>query len=122
MTTHPTETLTDELREKTRAAIRASGIKQIWIADRLGISEKHLSQMLTGRVTLTLDWAQRIAALCGHKVTVAVEPVSDADRERQRAEEAEAALQRVLAVAEVIDANGIGWAADSVRRAAEAPE
>jgi hypothetical protein len=34
-----------------------------------------------------------------------------------RAERAEAALLEVLAVAEVIEANGIGWAADSVRRA-----
>lgn len=34
-----------------------------------------------------------------------------------RAERAEAALVQVLAVAEVIEANGIGWAADSIRNA-----
>jgi hypothetical protein len=34
-----------------------------------------------------------------------------------RAERAEAALVQVLAVAEVIEANGITWAADSVRKA-----
>lgn len=40
----------------------------------------------------------------------------------QRAEQAEAALHQVLYVAEVIDANGIKWAADSIRRAATTKE
>lgn len=107
------------LRDQIRATIKASGLKQIWIAQQLGVSQKHLSQMLTGRVALTLDWAQRIAVLCGYKVTVVVEPVAAWERERKRAEAAEAALRDVLGVAEVIEANGIGWAADSVRRAAK---
>lgn len=36
---------------------------------------------------------------------------------RARAERAENALLQVLAVAEVIEANGIQWAADSIRNA-----
>jgi hypothetical protein len=44
------------------------------------------------------------------------------DRWKNRAERAEAALTEVLAVAEVIEANGIKWAADSVRRAAQTEE
>ncbi|MGP4084156.1 hypothetical protein [Streptomyces sp. KR55] len=40
------------------------------------------------------------------------------DQLYERAEQAEAALRLVLGVAEVIEANGIKWAADSVRRAA----
>ncbi|MDX3587333.1 helix-turn-helix domain-containing protein [Streptomyces europaeiscabiei] len=72
------------LRDQIRATIKATGLKQIWIAQQLGISEKHLSQMLTGRVTLTLDWAQRIAGVCGYKVTVTVEPVAAGVRERRR--------------------------------------
>ena len=44
--------------------------------------------------------------------------VADWERERQRADAAEAALREVLAVAAVIDANGIKWAADSIRRSA----
>lgn len=44
------------------------------------------------------------------------------DRWKRRAEKAEAALAMVLAVAEVIEANGIKWAADSVRRAAKNEE
>lgn len=41
---------------------------------------------------------------------------------KARAERAEAALAEVLAVAEVIEANGIKWAADSMRRAATIEE
>lgn len=44
------------------------------------------------------------------------------DRWKKRAERAEAALAEVLAVAEVIEANGSKWAADSVRRAAQTEE
>jgi hypothetical protein len=41
---------------------------------------------------------------------------------KERALKAEAALREVLGVAEVIEANGIKWAADSVRRAASTEE
>lgn len=128
MTAPPTAT--DELRQQLRAAIRASGVKQIWIAEQLGVSQKHLSQMLTGRVGLPLDWAQSIAALCGYTATVTIGPAADAELRHQltaaikalgRSEaelvELRATIARVLAVAEAIEANGIGWAADSVRRA-----
>lgn len=37
--------------------------------------------------------------------------------QRDRAQQAEARIAQGLAVAEVIDANGFGWAADSIRRA-----
>ena len=53
---------TEPLRELLRAAVRDSGRKQVWIAQQLGVSTKHLSQMLTGRKELSLGWAQRIAA------------------------------------------------------------
>jgi hypothetical protein len=41
------------------------------------------------------------------------------DEWKRRAEKAEEALRMVAYVAEVIEANGIKWAADSVRRAAD---
>jgi transcriptional regulator with XRE-family HTH domain len=74
--------MTDQLRDQVRAAVKASGRKQIWIADKLGISPKHLSQMLTGRVSLTLDWAQQIAVLCDARVLIFVTaPPGAPDRE-----------------------------------------
>ena len=44
---------------------------------------------------------------------------ADAARDalRDRLDRAHRALTQVLAVAEVIEANGIGWAADSIRNA-----
>lgn len=72
----------ESLRVQVRAALTASGLKQIWIADKLGISQKHLSQLLTGRVRLTLGRAQEIAALCGARVLVFVTaPPGAVDRE-----------------------------------------
>jgi predicted XRE-type DNA-binding protein len=68
------------LRNQIRTLIKNNGLKQIWIAQQLGISQKHLSQMLTGRVDLSLNWAQRIAALSGHTVTVTVGSASSVDR------------------------------------------
>lgn len=62
----------DELRRQVRTMLMFSGRKQKWCAQQLGISEKHLSQMLTGRAHLTLDWAQRIAVLNGHTVTISI--------------------------------------------------
>lgn len=66
------------LRLQLRAAIKASGLKQTWIAEQLGISQKHLSQLLTGRVALTIDWAEQIARLCNHRLTVTLTPTRNA--------------------------------------------
>jgi plasmid maintenance system antidote protein VapI len=68
------------LREQVRAAVRDSGLKQKWIADRLHVSEKHLSQLLTGRVDMTLEWAERILALCGMELVISVQPKAGGGR------------------------------------------
>lgn len=44
------------------------------------------------------------------------------DRWKERAQAAEATLLEVLAVAEVIEANGVKWAADSIRRTVQPEE
>lgn len=63
------------LHEQVKAAVKASGLKQVWIAERLGVSEKHLSQLLTGRVVMSLEWAERILGLCGMELVVSVRPM-----------------------------------------------
>jgi hypothetical protein len=63
------------LHEQVREAVRASGLKQTWIAGRLGITEKHLSQLLTGRVGMTLYWARQVLDLCGMELVVTVRPL-----------------------------------------------
>jgi plasmid maintenance system antidote protein VapI len=77
----------ETLRELLCAAVKASGRKQVWIADQLNVSPKHLSQLLTGRVELTLGWAQRIAVLCDHRIDITVVPLpGTADLQRRLAE------------------------------------
>ncbi|MFF7190549.1 transcriptional regulator [Streptomyces sp. NPDC008222] len=68
------------LPEQVRGAVRESGLKQKWIADRLHVSEKHLSQLLTGRVAMTPEWAERILGLCGMELVVSVRPRSGVGR------------------------------------------
>lgn len=60
----------DRLREIVREAVNASGMTQRAVAAELGISEQHLSRMLTGRSLLTLAWADRIARTCGRQLSV----------------------------------------------------
>lgn len=60
----------DDLRHQLRAALEQARISQAEAARQLGLSNKHMNQMLTGRATLTLDWADRIAELCGMRIVV----------------------------------------------------
>lgn len=92
---------TEDLRRQVRAAVIASGLKQVWIADQLGITPKHLSQMLTGRATLTLHWADLITGLTNDTVHIAVgaSEITDEYTRKVNAAQAEAtALRRTIAV------------------------
>lgn len=62
------------LRSQVRSAIADAGRTQKWVAGQLGISEKHLSRMLTGRIPLTLKWTQEIARITGHTLHVHLTP------------------------------------------------
>lgn len=63
-------TATDDLRVVVREALTNARISQAKAARQLGLSAKHMSQMLTGRATLTLEWAEQILALCGRQLTI----------------------------------------------------
>lgn len=62
----------DDLRAQVRAALRTTKTRQVHVARTLGMSEKHLSQMLTGRVHLTLAHAENILATCGMSLVVSI--------------------------------------------------
>ena len=62
----------ESLREQVRAALHAARISQAAVARELGVSTKHLCQMLTGRAPLSLEWAEQIVALCEMRVEVVV--------------------------------------------------
>lgn len=60
------------LRVQVRAALATARISQAEASRQLGLSTKHMSHMLTGRAPLTLDWAERIVALCDMRIEVLV--------------------------------------------------
>ncbi|MGW3383307.1 helix-turn-helix domain-containing protein [Streptomyces albogriseolus] len=62
----------DSLRKQVRASLKSARISQASVARELGVSTKHLCQMLTGRAPLSLEWAERIVALCGMRIEVVV--------------------------------------------------
>jgi transcriptional regulator with XRE-family HTH domain len=53
------------LKTEIRAELRADGCTQKDLAWYLGISEKHVSQMLTGKVDGRFDLIERMAAAVG---------------------------------------------------------
>lgn len=57
--------------------LRAAGLSQAEAARRLGITAKHMSQMLTGKAQLGLAWADEIAALCGRELLVGSRPMAE---------------------------------------------
>jgi plasmid maintenance system antidote protein VapI len=91
----PSERVSDTLRLSLREIVRECGLKQAFIADRVGVTEKHLSQLLLGRVTLTVDWVQRIVDVCRQPLRLDFTPaewVADVVTWRERAEAAEAKI------------------------------
>lgn len=58
-----------ELTEAQRA-IRRRGLKQVWLAQKLGISRSALTHKLRGRRPFTEDEAQRMEDLTGADITV----------------------------------------------------
>lgn len=63
-------TAEDDLRAQVRAALAATRISQAEAARQLGLTNKHMSHMLTGRATLTLGWAEAILAVCGLRIVI----------------------------------------------------
>lgn len=86
------------LRESVCELIAQSGLKQIFIAHRIGITEKHLSHLLTGKVAMTINWAEKIVDVCRKPLRIDLEPrdwAADVVTWRQRAEAAEAERDRL---------------------------
>lgn len=65
-----TGTAERDLRAQVRAALDTAGISQAEACRQLGLSTKHMNMMLTGKATLTLEWAERIVELCGMRIVV----------------------------------------------------
>lgn len=53
-----------------RAAMRLGDVRQYELAAQLGITPKHLNQVLKGHVRLTVDMAEQIVAELGYDLDV----------------------------------------------------
>lgn len=69
----------ERLLADVKAMIEEAGIKQVHIAQKLGISQKHLSHLLTGRSTLSVHWVEQIASVCGHSLDIRLGQEADRD-------------------------------------------
>lgn len=55
----------EQLLADVRGLMRLACVRQYELAERLGISAKHMNQIFTGKVGLTFDMADRIADALG---------------------------------------------------------
>ena len=51
--------------EQIRNHLEERGTKQVWLADKAGISQEHISNLLAGRVLLTDEVLQKINQALG---------------------------------------------------------
>lgn len=51
--------------EKIKRLLEENGTKQVWLAERSGISQAHLSNVLANRALLTIDVLDKINEVLG---------------------------------------------------------
>lgn len=62
--------LEEALRFEVKECLLDADLSQADVARALGLSTKHVSQMLTGRATLSLYWADEIVKLCDRELLI----------------------------------------------------
>jgi antitoxin component HigA of HigAB toxin-antitoxin module len=65
---------TAQLRAIVLATLDQQGVKQVELADRIGHSQKHVSQALTGACGLSLNLASKMLAALGADLVVSTVP------------------------------------------------
>ncbi|MEV6737909.1 helix-turn-helix transcriptional regulator [Streptomyces sp. NPDC051104] len=68
------QTAEDQLRAHVRRALATHRVSQAEACRQLGLSQKHLSQMLTGKAPLTLTWAEGLLGLCQMSLVIDTRP------------------------------------------------
>jgi plasmid maintenance system antidote protein VapI len=69
------------VREAIRQALDDTGTSQIELANALGVTQKHVSMVLSGKSGLSFDLAERALAVLGRRLQVlaAVDPKGGTD-------------------------------------------
>lgn len=73
---HPLFGIEERLRSEVLRALNDSTYTQKWLAEQVGITEKHMSQMLTGKVSLTVRLAEAMLAALGRMVAIHVSEIN----------------------------------------------
>lgn len=59
------------------AEIAGSDQRQCDVAASVGVTEKHLSQIINGHTGVSPDLADRLLAACGRRLVLATEPITE---------------------------------------------
>lgn len=62
--------LAEDVRAEVRLALRVADVSQAELARRTGISSNHISRVLTGQQSLSLDLAEAMLAAVGWQMIV----------------------------------------------------
>lgn len=68
----PVQGIEARLLAAIRHALDESTYTQKWLADQVGVTQKHMSQMLNGRTSLNLALAEAMLATLGQVATVEI--------------------------------------------------
>jgi transcriptional regulator with XRE-family HTH domain len=63
-----------QIKQAIRGELEATGMTQADLAAYCGLSEKHVSQVLTGKVAGTFSVLAKMAAACGFTITAVRQP------------------------------------------------
>lgn len=66
----PIQVAERRVREALRQALIEQDITQKELAERLGVTQKHISQVLSGKSGLSFDFAERCAAALGMVIVI----------------------------------------------------
>lgn len=64
----------ERLRKLVRSTLKQQRITQKQAAETIGVTQKHLSFVLSGRVQMTMTWAERLLTLCGQQLIFDIVP------------------------------------------------
>lgn len=69
------------VREALRSALMEQEMTQAELAARLGVTQKHISQVLSGKTGLSFDFAERVGSVLGVMLNVEVRPAISSSKE-----------------------------------------
>lgn len=82
----PTGSAADRLLSMLRIALWDADMTQEALAEKIGFTPKHISQVFNDKVRLSFEMAERISAAVGVRLVVGIEPLPALVHEKDRAD------------------------------------